>query len=103
MVTQTELVFPNRHGGSREGAERKLGSPRQARNAIAYVINNWRRHDEDRGSFAATDKFSSGPVFDGWLEVRGFVLPAGYEPLPVAAPRSWLLRVGWRKHPLISV
>jgi REP element-mobilizing transposase RayT len=79
----------------------QVTAPRQARNALAYVLNNWRRHGEDRGSPRLVDKFSSAVSFDGWIDQRGFTLPAGYEPLPVAAPRSWLLRVGWRKHPLI--
>jgi len=76
----------------------QITAPRQARNALAYVLNNWRRHGEDRGSSWLVDKFSSAVSFDGWLDHRCFALPADYEPLPVAAPRSWLLRVGWRKH-----
>ena len=76
----------------------QITAPRQARNALAYVLNNWRRHGEDRGSSWLVDKFSSAVSFDGWLDHPRFAVPADYEPLPVAAPRSWLLRVGWRKH-----
>ena len=32
-----------------------IRSPRQARNALAYVLNNWRHHREDRTSDAALD------------------------------------------------
>jgi hypothetical protein len=35
-------VFPDRYH------ERVLASPRQCRNAICYVLNNFRRHGEDR-------------------------------------------------------
>jgi len=84
-------------------------TPRQARHAIAYVINNWRRHHEHlagpRQRRAAVDPYSSGPSFDGWRDQPADLgLPAGYNPLPVAGARSWLLTVGWRKHhALISV
>ena len=84
-------------------------TPRQARHALAYVINNWRRHREHlagpKQRRAHIDPYSSGPRFDGWREppVR-LELPAGYKPLPVLQARSWLLTVGWRKHhPLIDV
>jgi len=47
-----------------------ITSPRQTRNALAYVLNNWRRHREDRaeGCTAALDRFSTAIVFDGWIE-----------------------------------
>jgi hypothetical protein len=50
------------------------------------------------------DPCSSAPWFDGW---RGpVVLPTGDAPRPatgppVAAPRTWLLSVGWRRHGLL--
>jgi putative transposase len=31
----------------------QIRSPRQARNALAYVLNNWRKHREDRAAFHA--------------------------------------------------
>jgi putative transposase len=85
-----------------------IESPRQARNALAYVLNNWRRHREDRGEDAhkLVDKFSTGILFDGWKERAGlgtWPIPAHYEPLIVWEPRTWLLREGWRRHGLISV
>ena len=79
-------------------------SPRQARRAMNYVLNNFRRHQLDDGMetrFWEVDYFSNGPTFDGWRE--GMVdLPHGYRPLPVARARTWLLRVGWRKAGSIS-
>lgn len=85
-----------------------IGTPLQARNALAYVLNNWRRHREDLEGTAQrranVDPYSTGILFDGWKEVPGgFAVPDGYEPLLVHAPRSWLLTVGWRKHPLIGL
>ena len=83
-------------------------SPRQMRNALAYVLNNWRRHREDRGSdraaTALVDPYSTGVWFTGWkdLEYQLFSLPAGFEPLPSANPMSWLMTAGWRKHPPID-
>ena len=84
-------------------------TPRQARHAIAYVVNNWRRHREDlagvRQRRAPIDPYSSGPSFDGWRHRPAELgLPAGYKPLLVVGARSWLLTIGWRLHyPLIGV
>ncbi len=85
-----------------------VSSPRQARAALAYVLNNWRRHREhlagDAARRAAVDPYSSGVIFDGWADrPTRLELPASYEPLPVAGARSWLLTVGWRQHPLVRV
>ena len=85
-----------------------MDSPRKCRNVLAYVINNWRRHGEDRGLLerrAQVDPYSSGVRFDGWAGRNGrpFVVPEGYEALPVAAPTTWLLRVGWRRAGEIAV
>jgi hypothetical protein len=86
----------------------KLTSPRQTRHCIAYVLNNWRRHNEDvrslRARAALLDEYASGVQFDGWRDHTHFAIPDWYDPLPVAAPRSWLLARGWREHhPLIRV
>ena len=101
----------NRALGGRDGgvfADRyhveRLETPTQVRNAIAYVLGNWRKHGEDRGLGGPpprTDRYSTGPFFDGWdtgpppAVVRREDLPFPEEgPLPVRSPRSWLLRVG---------
>jgi REP element-mobilizing transposase RayT len=75
-----------------------IHNPRQARNALAYVLNNWRRHREDQlgaARGARLDPYSSAVAFDGWRIT--FAVPEDYTPLPVAAPETWLLRVGWRR------
>src|SRR3954469_15222115 len=86
-----------------------ITSPLQARRALAYVLNNWRKHREDRDAGARTwlvDPFSSGWCFGGWKQRAGHVLRWNvretYEPLCVWTPRTWLLREGWRRHGLID-
>ena len=93
-------VFPDRYHAS------VITSPRAARNALAYVLNNWRRHKEDvmrEVDGWLVDEFSSGVRFDGWKERFNLILPEDYEPLPVLRPESWLLRTGWKKHGAISI
>lgn len=87
-----------------------IRSPKQARNALAYVLNNWRRHNEDERTRAARgaaiDPYSTARSFRGWKEPRLAVLPDGFStfaPLEVTEPRTWLLRVAWQRHPAISV
>jgi REP element-mobilizing transposase RayT len=89
---------------------RPLTSPRAVRHALSYLLNNWRRHGEDREGVARAwkvDPFSSGAVFAGWKELEDspFLWPlrATYHPLIVLRPRTWLLAKGWLEHhPLIS-
>jgi REP-associated tyrosine transposase len=81
-----------------------IESPTQARHALSYVLNNWRKHGED-GSGTLVDPFSTGVLFAGWKELERaepWRIPAGYEPLVVGAPRSWLLTEGWRLRGAIS-
>jgi REP element-mobilizing transposase RayT len=80
-----------------------ITSPRRARNALSYTINNWRKHGEDRAGLASTwlvDPFSSGVSFPDWTELEGkhFMWPIRptYDPLIVRRPESWLLREGWK-------
>jgi REP element-mobilizing transposase RayT len=96
-------VFPDRYHAE------IITSPRQARHTLAYVMLNFRKHQEDRAypmSGWTIDWFSTAVMFPGWKEYgdepflwRG---PGNYDPLVVYQPRTWLLRVGWKKHGLIS-
>jgi REP element-mobilizing transposase RayT len=87
-----------------------IRTPRQARNALAYVLNNWRRHNEDERAkaarFAAIDPYSTARQFRGWKELHDAVMPPGFktfDPLEVAQPSTWLLSTGWlAKHGPIS-
>ena len=76
-----------------------LKSPRQTRNALAYVLNNWRRHREDERGLAQRsaklDPYSSAISFTGWADFRLTEWPDGYVALPVSAPQTWLLATGW--------
>jgi REP element-mobilizing transposase RayT len=93
-------VFPDRYHAV------VIRSPRQARNNLAYVLNNWRRHGENKVRSASSwsiDLFSSAPSFDGFKDIDTAALewPQTYRPLPVNRPRCWLLTTGWRKHGLV--
>ncbi len=85
-----------------------IDSPRQARHALAYVLNNWRKHRQDRGVLERTwmvDPFSTATAFLGWRQLEGqsgWRVRETYEPMIVWEPRTWLLKVGWRKHGLID-
>ena len=83
----------------------ELRTPTEVRNALVYVLRNHRKHRLGAGAqrCAEEDRFSSASAFDGWgkddssdptEEVR--------EPSPpVSSPRTWLLRMGWRRRGLI--
>ena len=80
-----------------------LEKPRQARHALAYVLDNWRRHREDHAGLgqrrAPLDRYASGVAFAGWAERDGvpFAWPKGFEPMPTAAPQTWLMQGGWKR------
>ena len=86
--------------------ERIIASPTQCRNALSYVLNNWRKHREDRYRTWTVDPFSSAVNFGGWRELESsnqlFGTPDWYERLPTSTPETWLLRVGWTLNGLIS-
>jgi hypothetical protein len=87
-----------RHGrvwGDRYHA-RLLRTPREVRNALVYVLNNFRKHV--RGA-RGLDPRSSARWFEGWRHRP----PCLIDPPPVANPRTWLARVGWRRRGLIDV
>jgi REP element-mobilizing transposase RayT len=90
-------VFPDRYHPV------VITSPTQARHALSYVINNWRKHREDRRAITRgwiIDWFSSAPVFRDWQEHGGKSVsiehPPGYEALVVHAPKTWILSTGWK-------
>jgi REP element-mobilizing transposase RayT len=114
---QINKAITARGGGRRTGKvisdrfhARALTSPRAVRNTVAYVLNNWRHHGEDRARFTRTwnvDPFSSGAMFFGWKEREDspvlWPLPPTCSPLLVWRPRTWLLQSWDKFHPLISV
>lgn len=94
---------------------RILTSPREVRNARAYVLNNHHHHGADYGIRLSTrpadrlgvDSFSSWAWFDGWRELPpADASRAAREregPPPVAPAQTWLMRVGWRRHGLVRI
>jgi hypothetical protein len=98
---------------------RILGSPRQVRNALAYVLLNARRHAAKRigelrkrgikvGSIprrGILDAASSARWFPGWRRDvavdRSPPSALGAEPA-VAGAETWLLVRGWRMHGLLD-
>ena len=76
---------------------RPLGTPREVRNALRYVLLNARRHGRD----ALFDRASSAPAFDGWAygDARDALPEAEVTAIErsVAAPTTWLARVAWRR------
>jgi REP element-mobilizing transposase RayT len=97
-------VFPDRYH------VKILKTPRQVRNCLTYVLNNWRHHGEDQGERSRAwhlDPFSSAVTFEGWKERESrdgqrYVQPPSYIAPLVCSPRRWLLNVGWRRYGLIS-
>ena len=98
-------VFPDRYHAE------VITTPTQARHALSYVINNWRKHREDRTEVTRSwkiDWFSTAVMFPGWEEYGEEVFlwrgPPTYDPLVVYLPRTWLLREGYKRGgPPISV
>ncbi len=83
--------------------EEVIDNPRQARHAWSYVLNNWRKHGEQRAHTTRTfDPFSSACAFDGWTEPIDDDWSTTYESLPVRPPRTWLLATGWRRYGLVD-
>ena len=78
-----------------------ITSPTQARNAISYILNNWRHHRQDSASRWPLDPFSSAHAFAHWKRPHHQSPPR--EPLPVVAAESWLLVEGWQRAGPIDV
>jgi REP element-mobilizing transposase RayT len=84
----------------------QIQTARHARHALAYVLNNWRRHRLDwangRAVPAKLDAFSSAISFTGWARDERFTPPPNYDPLPVTRPRTSLLVFDWQSYGLIG-
>ena len=85
---------------------RELRTPREVRNALAYVLLNARRHAARAGRTLSRtfriDPASSGRWFDGWRRRIDGAGPSPPTARSVATPRSWLLAVGWRRSGLLD-
>ena len=91
---------------------RLLRTPREVHRALRYVLLNARRHvgtlkaSALRAANLVLDPASSAWWFDGWKNGAHQVTETSRASRragpPVARPRHWLLRVGWRRHGLID-
>ena len=89
---------------------RGLGSPREVRNALAYVLCNYRHHAAAKRECLSRwwiDPCSSGWYFTGWRGRDGNPVD-GFWVRKRSAPRlaeaiTWLLTKGWRRAGLIEV
>jgi REP-associated tyrosine transposase len=69
---------------------RALRTPTETRRGLVYVLLNFRKHLR---ASPGVDPRSSGPWFGGWRTPA----PAPHDVAPIAAPRTWLAAVGWRR------
>jgi REP element-mobilizing transposase RayT len=65
---------------------RPLRTRREVANAVRYVLGNYRHHTREHLPPRWEDPFSSARFLLGTFD----------EAAPVAEPKTWLLRVGWR-------
>jgi len=77
---------------------RDLTSPREVRNVLSYVFQNYKKHG-DIAFGPVVDRHSSAAHFEGWL-VPVFTFPdvARWTKPPL---RTWMLREGWKRHGLL--
>ena len=88
---------------------RALATPREVRNALVYVLANFRKHTGERLP-PGVDAFSSAFAFDGW-RVTGDELPRAGPPfhrvlaahVVVSRAKTWLGATGWKRRGLVRV
>ena len=85
-----------------------LQNPKQVRNTLMYVLNNWHHHGESAETLRKPwkiDPYSSAIAFTGWKEREDtlFRIPDGYDGMFTWLPRTWVLKTGWRRWGLISI
>jgi REP element-mobilizing transposase RayT len=83
---------------------RILRTPREVRNALRYVLSNFRQHEAERGERLARDwidPFSSAYWFDGWRDPVRLRERRQRElldvPCPTASATVWLMTTGWKR------
>jgi putative transposase len=80
LATRKGAVFADRYHAQ------VLSSRRQVANAVRYVLRNYRHHAREWLPSGWRDPLSSA----------AFVAVTPPDDAPVAAPRTWLLRIGWK-------
>ena len=83
---------------------RILKTSREVRNALRYVLLNYRQHEARRGESLTRDwidPFSSAYWFDGWRDPIQLREPRQRDllavPCPTAPASVWLMTTGWRR------
>jgi REP element-mobilizing transposase RayT len=93
---------------------RALTSPRAVRNALVYVLGNFKKHGRGGASAPQLDPFSSAPYSRQFREFPGrapiedeaSLVPRALAPpscSPVVLAQSWLLTKGWKRHGKLSI
>jgi len=75
---------------------RLLATPREVRNALVYILQNWRKHVPGARGL---DSRSSAAWFTGWKRP----LVPSHVRSPVVLARTWLARIGWLRHGSIDL
>ena len=93
-------LFPQRYHA------RALKTPREVRNALAYVLLDRKHHAaEQRFTRMWIDPCSSAAWFTGWAQpVRAnevWKRELLVQPRPTAEAETWLLTTGWKRHGLL--
>ena len=98
MVGRRGALFADRYH------PRALATLAEVRHAVNYVLNNWRRHREDRHAapHVRFDPFSSASLFADWNPRPQSETDPHRERLPIVMPTTWLLAIGWRRRGAIS-
>ena len=89
---------------------RALTSPRAVRNALVYVLANFRKHAREQLE-PGIDAFSSAALFDGWRVAPSAELPragpavhrAMARWVAVSKSQTWLARAGWKRRGLVRL
>jgi hypothetical protein len=81
---------------------RPLCTPREVRNALVYVLMNFKKHFRHDGAASTIDSRSSAPWFDGFRGSAIRSVTDASNPAFVVRARTWLARIGWRLHGLIA-
>lgn len=78
---------------------RDLKTPKAVRTALRYVLLNAKKHGHIDADMPAFDVYSTAFAFDGWTVTIRWLWN---RPWPRVRAKTWLLRVGWRRHGLID-
>ena len=101
MMAKRGAVFSDRYHAH------ALKTPREVRNALAYVLLNPRSHmarlGQATGDPVEADPYSSAAAFAGWSPDALSTSAASATAPPVAPARTWLLATGWRRHRPLSL